>query len=173
MFRWLSRWWKAKTAEKTLVGVKVELVEFHGRWHALFRAWDRGISDYSNRLVPERVVVEGRDAADALKKAESYLLGLKVSSSGQLVFARLPDEPNPLSSCGGPISNVFVFPDGVCSVFDAQGTQLWRYQGNWDDVCDRIMRDAPVGTEFSVAFPPALRELRAAGRGWKIETRTE
>lgn len=176
MFAWLWRKWHRNEVVKNLLGVKVTLTVIDGQWYALARAWDRGHTDSQNRIVPERVAIGGVDASDALKNARNFLLTIPEKRSGDFFLARVSSSemarfPGSLSN-DGIIRNVFIFPDGMCAVFSAQGAQLTRYQGFWDDVRGRLMHDAPEDTEFVADFAPAVKELRAAGRGWKVESRT-
>ena len=176
MFARLSQWLWPKEAEKIVLGVKVKVTQVEGEWYALFRAWDRGHVDHRNELVPEHVALAGRDAGSALNAAKTYISNLQERRGDELIVAKKSLEGwgafagDGLASTG-PIKTVFIFPNGMCSVLDAAGEQLTSYQGLWDNVSVRLMRDAPIETEFNVAFAPAARELRAASRGWKIEAR--
>ena len=173
MLRWLSRLFgKSKSSSvKDVLGVHVTVAPDGERWYALFRAWDRGHLDGFGRLVPESVAIEGVDPNDALTRAREFIGSLQLPSEGDLLL--LPKQHWPptevLPESHGPIRTVMVFPDGRCAVFDPAGNQLTRYQGIWDDVSERLMRDAPDDAEFSVAFAPAAVEVQRAGRPWKVD----
>ena len=174
MFRWLTnRFRKPKKSVKTVLGVQVTVEMVDGQWFALFRAWDRGTLDRAGLPVPERVAVPAVGPSDALKQARAYIEGLEPTREGQLVWLPQSQWPGGGSLCqlGGPIRHVLVSPDGRCAVFDSAGNQLTQYQGTWDDVGERLMRDASDNTEFVVAFRPAVSDLESAGRSWKLDVR--
>ncbi len=49
-------------------------------------------------------------------------------------------------------------------VFDSDGEQIPEYQGQYEDVRERILRDAPAGASFG-RFPDYDNELEIVPRG--------
>ena len=45
------------------------------------------------------------------------------------------------------IANVYIFTNGMAIVFDACGQQMPEYQGCWEDVRERVLRDKPVAVQ--------------------------
>lgn len=176
MLNWITEKLRPHTQfEKAIRGVQVRISKTDGEWFALFRAWDRGWQDNSGHSVPERVAIQGRDASDAIKRADAFIAALKPSQEDDLLViprAHWPEGTSMAPAALGTISKVVILPDGICAVFNADGEQLSQYQGPWDDVWSHIMRDAPVGTEFLVGFKPAASELAThSNRGWELDIR--
>ena len=46
------------------------------------------------------------------------------------------------------IDTVYKWSNGMVMVFDAKGEQIPEYQGNYEDVKDAILRDAPSDALF-------------------------
>lgn len=46
------------------------------------------------------------------------------------------------------INSVIKSEDGMVQVFDEEGNQITEYQGKYEDVVEKILRDAPRGTLF-------------------------
>lgn len=46
------------------------------------------------------------------------------------------------------ISNVIKSEEGMALVFDERGNQMSEYQGKYEDVREKILRDAPPNTLF-------------------------
>jgi hypothetical protein len=60
------------------------------------------------------------------------------------------------------IKTVIRLRNNIVMVFDARGEQIPAYQGPYDDVRDRILRDAPPGAIFNHWFghSPEARTAR-------------
>ncbi len=171
MFSWLTkRFKKPKESVKNLFGVQVTVKEIDGQWAALFRAWDRGMKDGTGAPVPERAAILGADPSDVLKKAQSYIRDLQQDEVAFLPQSMWPADSY-IADSDSPIRNVMVFPDGLCTVFDAAGNQLSQYEGPWQDVGAKIIQDAPDDAEFEVASKIAAADLRRAARSWKLDVR--
>jgi hypothetical protein len=174
MFRWLAeRFKKREEATKTLLDVPVKVVRLEGQWFACFRAWDRGEQLLAGGTIAERVAVPGRDPSDALKQALRILQSIEPRREDDLLFLPRSQWPGGagVPPSNGPIRSVFVYPDGMCAVFDAAGNQMSQYQGPWYLVGESIMRDAPDETEFKVASQVVAVDLKQSKRGWRIDLR--
>ena len=61
------------------------------------------------------------------------------------------------------IKTVIKSNDGMVIVFDEQGEQISEYQGRYEDVRDRLIKEAPPGARF-VLFPDDGTELKIVPR---------
>ncbi len=64
------------------------------------------------------------------------------------------------------IKTIIRLKNDMVMLFDAEGEQIARYQGQYEDVKERILRDAPHNAEFThwfdyAAYPGAVRK-----EGW-------
>jgi len=49
------------------------------------------------------------------------------------------------------ITNVVHFANGMVMVFDEEGKQMSEYQGRYEDVREKILKDSHAGTMFAKA----------------------
>lgn len=64
------------------------------------------------------------------------------------------------------IKNVIRLRDNMVMVFDASGEQIPEYQGQYENVKGRILRDAPAGTRFNHWFGYALKPQVVPEQNW-------
>jgi hypothetical protein len=64
------------------------------------------------------------------------------------------------------IQTVIRLRNNVVMVFDEYGEQVPVYQGQYDDVKEKILRDAPSGTKFNHWFGHALYSEAVPERSW-------
>ena len=64
------------------------------------------------------------------------------------------------------IKTVIRARNDMVMVFDADGEQIPRYQGRYEDVRERILRDVNEGTVFNHWFGYSLEPLAVSGREW-------
>ena len=64
------------------------------------------------------------------------------------------------------IKTVIKLRNNMVVVFDAEGEQIPEYQGQYEDVKERILRDAPDGTVFNHWFGYSLEPLTVSGESW-------
>lgn len=59
------------------------------------------------------------------------------------------------------IKTVYRLPDGTVMVFDAKGEQIAEYQGQYQEVKERILRDVPPDALFGYLLNagPELRRI--------------
>jgi hypothetical protein len=51
-------------------------------------------------------------------------------------------------------------------VFDAAGEQIPEYQGQYQQVRENILKDAPAGTIFNHWFGYSLKPAKVPGKKW-------
>jgi hypothetical protein len=56
--------------------------------------------------------------------------------------------------------------NNMVMVFDAAGEQIPEYQGQYEDVKKRILRDAPPGTVFNHWFGYSLEPRTVPAENW-------
>ena len=61
------------------------------------------------------------------------------------------------------IKTVIKCANGMVMVFDKRGRQIPKYQGQCEEVKERILKDAPPDTVFGY-FPDDERELKVISR---------
>ncbi|MFC2041499.1 hypothetical protein ACFLTY_04175 [Chloroflexota bacterium] len=61
------------------------------------------------------------------------------------------------------IRNVIKCPDGMVMVFDSRGEPIPEYQGQYEEVKGKILRDAPPNAIFGY-FPDREKELEKVPR---------
>ncbi len=61
------------------------------------------------------------------------------------------------------IKSIIKTPNGMVLVFDDKGEQIPEYQGQYEKVKPRILKDAPLSAKFSYAFDNET-ELKAVPR---------
>ena len=64
------------------------------------------------------------------------------------------------------IKTVIRLRSNMVIVFDAVGEQIPEYQGQYEDVKERILRDAPSGTVFNHWFGHSLLPKAVLGNNW-------
>ena len=64
------------------------------------------------------------------------------------------------------IKTVIKLRNNMVMVFDAEGEQIPEYQGQYEDVKERILRDAPAGTVFNHRFGYSLEPETVSGESW-------
>ncbi len=64
------------------------------------------------------------------------------------------------------IKTVIRLRNDMVIVFDAQGEQIAECQGQYEDVKERILRDAPSGTVFNHWFGHALEPEAVLRENW-------
>ena len=64
------------------------------------------------------------------------------------------------------IKTVIRIRNNMVMVFDADGEQVPQYQGRYEDVKERILRDAPGGTVFNHWFGFTLKPEAVPGITW-------
>ena len=64
------------------------------------------------------------------------------------------------------IKTVIRTSNDMVMVFDANGEQMPEYQGQYADVRDRILRDAPAGTVFNHWFTHSLEPAKVLANRW-------
>ena len=64
------------------------------------------------------------------------------------------------------IKTVIRVRNNMVIVFDAEGEQVPEYQGQYEDVKERILRDAPSGTVFNHWFGYSLKPKAVPGKNW-------
>ncbi len=64
------------------------------------------------------------------------------------------------------IKTVIKLRNNMVVVFDVKGEQIPEYQGCYDDVKGKIMRDAPAGTVFHHWFGHSLLPKKVSGENW-------
>lgn len=62
------------------------------------------------------------------------------------------------------IKNVYKWQDGMVMVFDKKGEQIPKYQGQYEDVKESILKDAPPDTVFSHGFWDEAELLKVVPR---------
>lgn len=65
------------------------------------------------------------------------------------------------------IKNVIRLRNNAVMVFDAAGEQMPEYQGQYEDMRERILKDASSGTVFKHWFGHALEPKIVSGEDWK------
>ncbi len=79
---------------------------------------------------------------------------------------RLLEEERQRNGGGAMIKTVIRLRNDMVMVFDVEGEQIPEYQGQYEDVKERILRDAPAGTEFNHWFGYALEARAVSGNNW-------
>ncbi len=64
------------------------------------------------------------------------------------------------------IKTVIRLRNNMVVVFDVKGEQIPDYQGRYEDVKERILRDAPSGTVFNHWFSHSLLPRKVTGENW-------
>lgn len=64
------------------------------------------------------------------------------------------------------IRTVIRINNNMVVVFDEEGEQIPWYQGNYDDVKEKILADAPSGSVFNHWFGHSLEPEVVAGEAW-------
>lgn len=64
------------------------------------------------------------------------------------------------------IKTVIRVRNNTVMVFDAEGEQIPEYQGQYEDVKERILRDAPAGAVFNNWFGKVLEPTAVPGKNW-------
>lgn len=64
------------------------------------------------------------------------------------------------------IKTVIRLKNNMVMVFDTEGEQVPEYQGKYEDVKGRILRDASTGTVFNHWFGHELEPETVAGENW-------
>ena len=64
------------------------------------------------------------------------------------------------------IKTVIRLRNNLVIVFDAEGEQIPEYQGQYEDVRERILRDASSGTVFHHWFGYSLEPEAITGERW-------
>ncbi len=64
------------------------------------------------------------------------------------------------------IKTVIRLENDMVMVFDAAGEQIPDYQGQYGDVKEKILRDAPPDTAFNHWFSQALEPMPVAQNSW-------
>ena len=64
------------------------------------------------------------------------------------------------------IKTVIRLGNNMVMVFDAEGEQIPGYQGQYEDVKERILRDASSGTVFNHWFGHTLEPEAVPGKTW-------
>lgn len=64
------------------------------------------------------------------------------------------------------IRTVIRINNNMVVVFDEEGEQIPWYQGNYDDVKEKILADAPPGSVFNHWFGHSLEPEVVAGEAW-------
>ena len=64
------------------------------------------------------------------------------------------------------IKTVIRLGNDMVVVFDAEGEQIPRYQGRYEDVKARILSDAPSGAVFNHWFGYSLEPKAVSGKNW-------
>jgi len=64
------------------------------------------------------------------------------------------------------IKTVIRLRNNMVMVFDARGEQLPAYQGQYDDIREKILRDASRGTVFNHWFGHAPQPRPVAVKDW-------
>ena len=64
------------------------------------------------------------------------------------------------------IKTVIRIRNNMVMVFDAEGEQVPDYQGQYEDVKERILRDASSGTVFNHWFGHTLEPEAVPGKTW-------
>ena len=62
------------------------------------------------------------------------------------------------------IKSVYKWQDGIVMVFDKKGEQIPEYQGQYEDVKESILKDAPPDTVFSHGFWDEAELLKVVPR---------
>lgn len=64
------------------------------------------------------------------------------------------------------IQTVIRIRNNMVMVFDAEGEQIPKYQGQYEDVKEGILRDAPAGTVFNHWFGYSLNPEAVPEKTW-------
>ncbi len=64
------------------------------------------------------------------------------------------------------IKTVIRLGNNTVMVFNTEGEQVPQYQGQYEDVKDRVLRDAPPGVEFSHWFGYTLKSRAVPVEKW-------
>ena len=64
------------------------------------------------------------------------------------------------------IKSVIKAPNGMVLVFDGKGEQIPEYQGRYEKVKPRILKDAPPSAEFGYAFDNETQLKTVPREGW-------
>lgn len=64
------------------------------------------------------------------------------------------------------IKTVIRLRNNMVMVFDAEGEQIPEYQGQYEEVSARVLRDTPAGTRFRHWFGYALKSSPVSGENW-------
>ena len=64
------------------------------------------------------------------------------------------------------INTVIKSQNGTVMAFDADGEQIPEYQGQYDDVKESILRDAPTDALFTHWFDDGVRPLVVSREDW-------
>lgn len=64
------------------------------------------------------------------------------------------------------IKTVIRLKNNMVMVFNAEGEQIPEYQGQYEDVKERILKDAATGTVFNYWFSHALEPEAVPGKNW-------
>ncbi len=62
------------------------------------------------------------------------------------------------------IKSVYKWQDGIVMVFDKKGEQIPEYQGQYEDVKESILKDAPPDAVFSHGFWDEAELLKVVSR---------
>ena len=65
------------------------------------------------------------------------------------------------------ISTVIKSQNGMVVVFDAKGEQIPEYQGQYEDVKESVLRDAPPWTIFNHWFDQAIEPMNVSREMWQ------
>jgi hypothetical protein len=64
------------------------------------------------------------------------------------------------------IKTVIRLRNNAVMVFDAEGEQIPEYQGQYEDMKERILRDAPGGAVFNHWFGHSFEPNAVPGKDW-------
>jgi hypothetical protein len=64
------------------------------------------------------------------------------------------------------INKIIRLKNDMVLVFDEKGRELPEYQGQYDDVRDRILEDAPAGAVFNHWFGHSLKADVVSTKKW-------
>jgi len=64
------------------------------------------------------------------------------------------------------IKTAIRFQSNIVMVFDAEGEQIPEYQGQYEDVKESILRDAPADAVFSHGFTDTGELIKVSREEW-------